>query len=83
MQPIKRLTPFIAVAGQLEPADIGALAASECRAGWPGTEGPWMPSIYFDLMLKGHEWLAEPRHPDFEPRPLEAPAACDFSQEKK
>ena len=43
----------------------------------------WMPSIYFDLMLKGHEWLAEPKHLDFEPRPVESPAACDFNQEKK
>lgn len=43
----------------------------------------WMPSIYFDLMLKGHEWLAEPKHLDFEPRPVESPAACDFTQEKK
>ncbi|MDL0440163.1 bifunctional protein tyrosine phosphatase family protein/NAD(P)/FAD-dependent oxidoreductase [Stutzerimonas frequens] len=43
----------------------------------------WMPSIYFDMMLKGHEWLAEPKHLDFEPRPAEAPNACDFGQEKK
>ena len=43
----------------------------------------WMPGIYFDLMLKGHEWLAEPKHLDFEPRPVESPAACDFTQEKK
>ncbi len=42
----------------------------------------WMPSIYFDMMLKGHEWLAEPKHLDFEPRPAEAPNACDFGQEK-
>lgn len=52
------------------------------RLAW-ALKAKWMPSIYFDLMLKGHEWLAEPRHLDFEPRPLEAPAACDFSQEKK
>lgn len=43
----------------------------------------WMQSIYFDMMLKGHEWLAEPKHLDFEPRPAEAPNACDFGQEKK
>jgi len=43
----------------------------------------WMPSIYFEMMLKGHEWLAEPKHLDFEPRPAEAPDACDFTQEKK
>ncbi|MCQ4299694.1 bifunctional protein tyrosine phosphatase family protein/NAD(P)/FAD-dependent oxidoreductase [Pseudomonas songnenensis] len=43
----------------------------------------WMPSIYFDMMLKGHEWLAEPKHLDFEPRPADAPNACNFTQEKK
>ncbi|MCL7463163.1 bifunctional protein tyrosine phosphatase family protein/NAD(P)/FAD-dependent oxidoreductase [Pseudomonas sp. NW5] len=43
----------------------------------------WMPSIYFDLMLKGHEWLAEPAQLNFEPRPVESPSACDFTQEKK
>ena len=43
----------------------------------------WMPSIYFDMMLKGHEWLAEPKHLDFEPRSTEARNACDFTQEKK
>ncbi|MBK3867743.1 TIGR01244 family phosphatase [Pseudomonas stutzeri] len=43
----------------------------------------WMPSIYFDMMLKGHEWLAEPKHLDFEPRPTEAVNACDFTQENK
>lgn len=41
----------------------------------------WMPSIYFDLMLKGHEWLAEPKHLDFEPRPVESPAACNFDNQ--
>jgi sulfide:quinone oxidoreductase len=43
----------------------------------------WMPSIYYDMMLKGHEWLAEPKHLDFEPRPAAASSACDFTQEKK
>jgi sulfide:quinone oxidoreductase len=43
----------------------------------------WMPSIYFDMMLKGHEWLAEPKHLDFEPRPADAPDACNFTEEKK
>ena len=43
----------------------------------------WMPSIYFDLMLKGHEWLAEPKHLDFEPRPVESPAACNFDSQDR
>lgn len=29
--------------------------------------------------IKGHEWLAEPKHLDFEPRPAEASSACDFT----
>ena len=40
-----------------------------------------MPSIYFDLMLRGREWLAEPRHLPHEPLPVEAPAACNFEKE--
>lgn len=49
------------------------------RLGWE-LKVKLMPSIYFDLMLKGHEWLAAPRHLDFEPRPAEVQAACDFSE---
>ncbi|KFJ90971.1 beta-lactamase [Pseudomonas sp. 1-7] len=40
-----------------------------------------MPSIYFDLMLRGREWLAEPQHLPHEPLPVEAPAACNFEKE--
>lgn len=40
-----------------------------------------MPSIYFDLMLRGHEWLAAPKRLPHEPLPVEAPAACDFGKE--
>ena len=42
-----------------------------------------MPSIYFDLMLRGREWLAEPKHLRHEPLAVEAPAACDFGKEDK
>lgn len=42
-----------------------------------------MPSIYFDLMLRGREWLAEPHRLPHEPRPVEASPACDFQQEKR
>lgn len=38
-----------------------------------------LPSIYFDLMLKGHEWLAGPSRPDR----LRLPADCDLVREKK
>ncbi|HEY6610752.1 MAG TPA: sulfur transferase domain-containing protein, partial [Pseudomonas sp.] len=47
MQSIKRLTPFIAVAGQLEPADMGTLAASGFRCvinNRPENEGEGQPS---------------------------------------
>lgn len=42
-----------------------------------------MPSIYFDMMLRGHEWLAAPQRLPHEPLPVDAPAACDFGQERK
>jgi len=40
-----------------------------------------MPSIYFDMMLRGREWLAEPKRLPHEPAAVEAPAACDFGKE--
>ena len=42
-----------------------------------------MPGIYFDLMLRGREWLAEPRHLPHQPLAVEAAAACDFDKEQK
>lgn len=42
-----------------------------------------MPSIYFDLMLRGREWMAEPKHLPHQPLVVEAPAACDFGKEQK
>jgi len=42
-----------------------------------------MPGIYFDMMLRGREWLAEPKHLPHEPLAVEAPAACDFEREQK
>ncbi|MEE4463653.1 TIGR01244 family sulfur transferase, partial [Azotobacter chroococcum] len=47
MQPIKRLTPFIGVAAQLEPTDMGLLAASGYRCvinNRPDNEGEGQPS---------------------------------------
>lgn len=52
------------------------------RLAWE-LKAKWMPSLYFDVMLRGREWLAEPKHLDFEPRPADSQAACDFKQEKK
>ena len=42
-----------------------------------------MPHIYFDMMLKGREWLARPLLLDHEPQAPVAEQACDFEAEKK
>jgi sulfide:quinone oxidoreductase len=39
-----------------------------------------MPGIYFDMMLRGREWLAHPKRLTREPLAVEAPAACDFDK---
>ena len=41
-----------------------------------------MPALYFDLMLKGHEWLAKPEIISHKPVLHEAQDACDFSETK-
>ena len=41
-----------------------------------------MPTIYFDMMLRGREWLARPVRLPHEPAAVEAPAACDFGKEQ-
>jgi sulfide:quinone oxidoreductase len=38
----------------------------------------WMPTIYFDLMLRGHEFLAKPGHLVVAPGATESDPACDF-----
>jgi sulfide:quinone oxidoreductase len=43
----------------------------------------WMPGIYWDLMLRGREWLAEPKMLPHEPLPHEAAAACNFEARAK
>lgn len=43
----------------------------------------WMPGIYWDLMLRGREWLAEPKMLPHEPLPHEAAAACNFETKAK
>jgi sulfide:quinone oxidoreductase len=37
-----------------------------------------LPYVYWDLMMKGHEWLAAPKRLDHEPVAHEAEAACNF-----
>ena len=34
-------------------------------------------------MLRGREWMAEPKHLPHQPLVVEAPAACDFGKEQK
>ena len=43
----------------------------------------WMPIIYFDMLLKGREWLAKPTILDHEPHRPTALQACDFEVGKK
>lgn len=43
----------------------------------------WMPYIYYDLMLKGHEWLARPTHLPFDPKTPDSEPACDFEGTRK
>ncbi|MDZ7809281.1 MAG: hypothetical protein U5L11_02940 [Arhodomonas sp.] len=40
----------------------------------------WMPGIYFDLMLKGREWLAKPRRLPHDPAAREAKDALHESR---
>ena len=42
-----------------------------------------MPALYFDLMLKGHEWLASPKVISHAPLHHEAMDACDFVDGQK
>ena len=52
------------------------------RLAWK-LKAEWMPSIYWDLMLRGHEWLAEPKLLPHEPLPHEAAGACNFEAKAK
>jgi len=51
------------------------------RAAW-FLKAKLLPGLYFDLMLKGREWLATPQLLPHAPAPHEAPQACDFGPEK-
>ena len=42
-----------------------------------------LPPIYFELMLKGREWLAAPRLLPHAPLPHEMGAACDYDPARK
>ena len=42
-----------------------------------------LPTIYWELMLKGREWLARPTVLPHEPGAHEAQAACDYTEPKQ
>jgi sulfide:quinone oxidoreductase len=42
-----------------------------------------LPPLYFRLMLKGHEWLAQPKLLPHAPGAHETQAACDYGPERK
>ncbi|RUO42465.1 bifunctional protein tyrosine phosphatase family protein/NAD(P)/FAD-dependent oxidoreductase [Idiomarina aquatica] len=41
-----------------------------------------LPWLYWDVMLKGKEWLAKPKHLSHRPEPQGAPDACNFEEKK-
>jgi sulfide:quinone oxidoreductase len=41
-----------------------------------------LPWLYWDVMLKGKEWLAKPKHLSHRPEPHSAPDACNFEDKK-
>jgi sulfide:quinone oxidoreductase len=42
-----------------------------------------LPPIYWDLMLKGHEWLVAPERLPHEPGKHDAQEACDYTEPKQ
>lgn len=42
-----------------------------------------LPWLYWDLMLKGKEWLAKPKYLTHKPEPQAAPEACNFEDKNK
>jgi sulfide:quinone oxidoreductase len=42
-----------------------------------------LPTIYWDLLLKGREWLIKPERLPHEPGSYEAQEACDFAEPGK
>lgn len=73
-----------AYGGKLEPTMPRWMldGTKATRLGWFLKE-KLLPDIYFDLMLKGREWLAEPTVLPHRPAPHEAQAACDFAEPGK
>ena len=65
--------------GKLLPTFPFINAKKPSRLAWLLKE-KLLPPIYWDLMLKGHEWLATPTRLPHEPGAHEAQEACDFEE---
>jgi sulfide:quinone oxidoreductase len=63
--------------GKLLPTFPFIDATEPSRLAWLLKE-KLLPTIYWELMLKGREWLARPTVLPHEPGVHEAPAACDY-----
>ena len=64
--------------GKLLPTFPFLSATKPSRLAWLLKE-KLLPPIYWDLMLKGHEWLAKPELLPHEPGRHETQEACDFT----
>ena len=68
--------------GKLLPTFSFINAKKPSRLAWLLKE-KLLPPIYWDLMLKGHEWLAAPQRLPHEPGTHAAQEACDYSEPGK
>ncbi len=68
--------------GKLLPTFPFIEATKPSRLAWFLKE-KMLPTIYWQLMLKGHEWLAKPTVLPHEPGAHEAQAACDYNEPTK
>lgn len=68
--------------GKLLPTFPFINAKKPSRVAWMLKE-KLLPPIYWDLMLKGHEWLAAPERLPHEPGAHAAQEACDFTEPGK
>jgi sulfide:quinone oxidoreductase len=68
--------------GKLLPTFPFIEATKPSRLAWLLKE-KLLPTIYWELMLKGREWLAQPAVLPHEPRAHDAQAACDYTEPKQ
>ncbi len=62
-----KLLPTLPLTRPIQPTYVNWLAKTKL-----------MPFLYYDLMLRGHEWLATPKRLAFEPTAHDVIATCDF-----